>query len=688
MHRNMNRLYQLIISSLTIFYSSLSLASHNNIDEIVTEEDFFSEIPVVLSATRLAQIKTEAPASITVIDRNMIEASGAIDLADILRLIPGFQVSHATANTYAVTYHGLSFQYPRKFQVLVDGRSVYRSLLSNVDWVNLGIAIADIEKIEVIRGPNAPVYGSNAFLGTINILTRRPFQDHGFFAQSTVGSIKTRDWIFRNAASTKKFDYRISVGYRTDAGFDDVDDSRQITMTSMRGIYNLQGADSIDFQVGYSGGKLGAGGMGDLFNPTRDKDVTSYYTFIRWTNSITDNQELYIQGYYNYYSQKDIFHTGPLSTVLNVDPSLIATIFPGQPDQTITTGIYDGLADRSDIEFQHNFKLLTNVRVVWGGSLRMDRIKGPIAFDRPDYIEDKSIRFFTNMEWKANDTMIVNTGAMIENNDIIGTYASPRFALNYHASPNNTLRASVTRAIRTPSLYEANHKWVLRFNDGELLRVLFDHDPDLAEEKIISYEIGYIANYSAMNLSFDLKLFREEVTDIIAAPNDLSYPQPMFLIDPFNNNTSVWTNNGYSDTNGFEMQIIYKPSRVSYFSFQYSFAEVAGSLIDKLNPSSYSDMSNYTPRHTFSSLLSQTLNGGWRASAVYFYTSEMEWGGEGDLLDGYDRWDVRLVKEFKVMRGIGNISLIIHNLFNKEYEEFRIENKFNRRTFLQLNINI
>lgn len=59
-------------------------------------------------------------------------------------------------NTFAVTYHGLAYEYPRKLEVLIDGRSVYRPLLSNVDWANLGIAVSDMEQIEVIRGPNTP----------------------------------------------------------------------------------------------------------------------------------------------------------------------------------------------------------------------------------------------------------------------------------------------------------------------------------------------------------------------------------------------------------------------------------------------------------------------------------------------------------------------------------------------------
>jgi iron complex outermembrane receptor protein len=137
----------------------------------LTEEQYFSDIPIVLTATRLAQPATEAPAAITVIDREMIKASGAREIADLLRLAPGFVVSHENGYTPIVMYHGLSDEYARRMQVLIDGRSVYAPSGGGVEWTNLPLTVDDIERIEVIRGPNAASYGSNSFLSIINIIT-------------------------------------------------------------------------------------------------------------------------------------------------------------------------------------------------------------------------------------------------------------------------------------------------------------------------------------------------------------------------------------------------------------------------------------------------------------------------------------------------------------------------------------
>ncbi|HKJ75981.1 MAG TPA: Plug domain-containing protein, partial [Gammaproteobacteria bacterium] len=119
---------------------------------VLTEEAFTTGIPTVISATRLSQPTSDTPASVTVIDREMIEAAPVVEIADLLRFVPGFQVAHANGNLFSMGYHGIADGWPRRLQVLVDGRSVYTPMVSNVDWSNLGITMDDIERIEVIRG--------------------------------------------------------------------------------------------------------------------------------------------------------------------------------------------------------------------------------------------------------------------------------------------------------------------------------------------------------------------------------------------------------------------------------------------------------------------------------------------------------------------------------------------------------
>ena len=128
---------------------------------LLSEQEFLAELPVVLTASRLAQPQAEAPAAVTIIDRQMIDASGARNLSEVFRLVPGFQVEFENGHRHVVGYHGLADEFSRRLQVLIDGRSVYRPSFGGVSWSDLPIALDDIERIEVIRGPNAVTYGAN-----------------------------------------------------------------------------------------------------------------------------------------------------------------------------------------------------------------------------------------------------------------------------------------------------------------------------------------------------------------------------------------------------------------------------------------------------------------------------------------------------------------------------------------------
>lgn len=142
-------------------------------------EDLFmasTPLPEVLTATRLQQAPAAVPGSLTVLDRELIRASGARTLPELLRLVPGMLVVPQVGNPpqTTVNYHGSSANQARRLQVLVDGRSVYRAGLAQVDWNDIPLAIEDIERIEVFRGPNTVSYGANALMAVVSILTRAP----------------------------------------------------------------------------------------------------------------------------------------------------------------------------------------------------------------------------------------------------------------------------------------------------------------------------------------------------------------------------------------------------------------------------------------------------------------------------------------------------------------------------------
>ena len=177
----------------------------------VTESDFLDDLPVVLSASRLSQPISEAPAAVTVIDQDMIRASGFRDIPELLRLVPGFSVAYTGDNTWTAGYHGLADAYSRRFQVLVDGRSIYSPHYGTVYWTDLPLSIDDIERIEVVRGPNAAIHGANAFVAVINIITKTAAQVPGEFVSLQAGEQDMRGLTVRHGGGDAAVRYRLTA---------------------------------------------------------------------------------------------------------------------------------------------------------------------------------------------------------------------------------------------------------------------------------------------------------------------------------------------------------------------------------------------------------------------------------------------------------------------------------------------
>lgn len=185
------------------------------------EEAYFSDLPVVASVSRLPQPLADAPTAVTVIDREIIKASGARDLNDVFRLVPGFQTYPNNTDAARVTYHGLTDEdFSPRVQVLIDGRSLYSPLFRNgVNWATLPVAIEDIERIEVVRGSNSASYGSNAFLGVINIITVDPSLVRGFSVSTNHGNQGVRDYTLRTGGKLGEVgDFRFTYQQKDDNG--------------------------------------------------------------------------------------------------------------------------------------------------------------------------------------------------------------------------------------------------------------------------------------------------------------------------------------------------------------------------------------------------------------------------------------------------------------------------------------
>ncbi|MGF1548529.1 MAG: TonB-dependent receptor plug domain-containing protein [Thiotrichales bacterium] len=651
------------------------------------EEAFFEPAPTVVSATRLPQRQVHSPAATTLITRDMIAAAGFTELADVFRLVPGFQVAQATGSHYLVSYHGQERVFPDRIEVMVDGRSVYGNLVSSVNWKTVGVSVEAVERIEVVRGPNAPVFGANAFSATINIVTRTPLDEEGTRLSATTGSLDTRKIQLRHAAHRDLLDYQLIAGYRRDDGFDpiaatgqDFDNSR-LTDLSVRAIYTPDLRNDFDLQLGYTGGDQSTlYAAPEAFLLEHDGATKSHYQSLRWTHKAPRGAETYVQFYHNYQDQSDTFVAGPLSRIVGAPAFMIPQIFNGQQDQTLEYFYADGVSERYDLELQQITAAGPATRVVWGAGLRLDRLESP-HLDQRGAIDDRGARLFGNLEHTVTDALVMNLGLMLDYNEIGSLHGSARAAANYRLGDDRSLRASVSYTQRSPSILDEYWNAVLRFQDGEILERAIVSLGNLEIEKMTAYEIGYASSYFNGKLHADIKLFRESAHDLVSLP--------AFDDDTPSGNTGVPVlvvdNGSQFSIHGIEGQVQWQPTAADLLALNYSFTES-----DRYEDLSYTNnqidqrYKNATPRATWGLLLAHRFAHQLEASLGLYHISKTRWLLEGTEVPAYNRLDLRLAKNFKLANLNHRVELIGQNLGDSHAEYIRGRNIVDPRYYVRL----
>jgi len=622
---------------------------------LLSEQDFLAELPMVLTASRLAQPQAEAPAAVTIIDRQMIDASGARNLSELLRLVPGFQVGFENGHRHVVGYHGLADEFSRRLQVLIDGRSVYLPSFGGVSWSDLPLALDDIERIEVVRGPNAVTYGANSFLAIINITTRHSAAERGGFVRATAGSNDIRDGVLRTAGGDGDVSYRLTTGYQQDNGYGQRNDSRRITFMNGRMDARPGAQDDVEFQFGYNEGPRGRGFAGSLENFPRDQEITSRFQQIRWRHRLDSGDEVAAQIYYNHHESNEQILTLPI-------PQLGGFQVPVN---------YDVRSERYDAEVQHTVGLGESLRLVWGAGARLDLVEWPGFLGSAEPLDNRYYRLFASFEWRVTPRLVLNAGAMAEDSEITGSDLSPRLAVNYQFMPGHTLRAGVSSATRQPVLIEekGNARFCLNAT-CTLFDQSFYSSGNLVPERILASELGYIGRL-APTLTLDLRLFRDHVTRLITGFDgfyDDSLPD---------NEAADFRNRDKAMITGSELQLHWQPERNSRVILGYANVRIESNNLD-------AEYSRSAPRNSISLLGLHELGDGLLASAAFYYQDEMQFVGE-HAIGVLRRLDLRLAQRFRLADVQGEAAMVLQNVLGKQVSYNEEDSIADRMGFLTVN---
>jgi iron complex outermembrane receptor protein len=664
-----------LLAGLSFFFSSITTAYESS--EPPGESEFFVDIPIITSATRLPQKIDKSPVAISYISRKMIADSGATEVAQILGLAPGFLSYSVVGNQFGVTHRGLSYRFPGDLEITVDGRSVYSPIFSTVDWTTLGITPEDIHYIEVVRGTNAAAYGSNAFLGAIHIVTNLPAREKGLSLNIAAGDSETRNGQLDWSGQAGIFDFSMGVVYRHNEGFPEfasqplIDrniDGNEATNFRFEAIASPTIQDTLRFHAGFGHSRtqipkkgLEGGGKGFIV-----REVDSQYQLLRWKRTLSDNNELQVQFYHNRSEFDQLVNLGLISDALGVRPDVIPLIFPGQSDQVIVAGIDDALSERYDLEINRSFAPNSKARGIFGTAIRFDRIRSDYLLNRDDALDRWSYRMFGTFEYAITDRLLGSIGIMAEDSSMLGTLWSPRLALNYSLNAFNTLRASAAHGKRMTSLLETSQDESLRFSDGTVIEGNVITDPNIAESTVTEFDIAHMGSYFNGRLTSDLRLIRTEARDIIDdARTGLAGGEGAVI----RNNFIDW------NTNGWDGQIKYQLGAYSNISLAYAYTDFDG------EHSGRRVVQSEFPRH-IASLLASTELFGLDLSTTLYYRSEIRWQ-DGDRLKSNLRTDVRIAKRFDTSIGTLGFELIGKSLFNS-YPEYQREQRFEPAFFVKL----
>jgi len=417
----------------------------------------------VVSVSRRPEKLSGAASSIQVVTGDEIRRSGATSLPEALRLASNLNVAQKGSQGWAISARGFNTELGNKMLVMIDGRTLYSPLLSGVFWDVQDHVLADVERIEVVSGPGATLWGSNAVNGVINIITKSAADTTGLHAETAVGTELENLTSLRYGARLNAHTHLRVYGkfVERDGGvFADGSDA-PTDWQSRRGGFRLDSTpgphNAFTFQ-------------GEVYD-NHEGAVSGEPTFAsggnllgRWTHRFEDESEIVLQGYYDR---------------ANLSQYILNTFAPG--------GRFRDHLETYDVDFQHRLRAGERHQIVWGLGYRRthdaaDNAPG-LAFV-PERLDQDLYSGFVQNEIFLGGGCSVTLGTKAAHNDYTGVEFEPSVRAQWEITPRHALWASVSRAVRMPSRIDRD------------LRVpvespILDRGPDFDSENVVAYEAGY-----------------------------------------------------------------------------------------------------------------------------------------------------------------------------------------------------
>ena len=604
----------------------------------------------ITSVSKKAQKVSDAAAAVFVITQDDIRRSGVTSIPEALRMAPGIEVARIDAKNWAITARGFNNFMANKLLILMDGRTVYQPLFAGVYWNMQDTMLEDIDRIEVIRGPGATLWGANAVNGVINIITKKAKDTQGGLLTAGGGTDERGFGGLRYGEKVGEQTYlRAYAKYFSREAFTNIAGGRAAdAWESGRGGFRLDSDlspdSSLTVQGDLSRGDIDEQVLGPALVPPYAKtlngsDFKTANLLTRWQRTLSTTSDLSLQLYYDWNDRV-------------------------APDNRQIMNTFD-------VDLQHRFALGSRQEIIWGLGYRY--IRGEFSSDSlitldPSRKADELFSGFVQDNiLLIEDRLHLILGSKFEHNDYTGVEIQPNARLLWTPHEEHTFWGAVSRAVRTPSWGETSGRAVEA--------VLPPHTPDnpfflpvavtlvgtqdLQSERLTAYELGY-RFHPTDRFSLDVATFYNVYSSIVAGrlgvPQIVTTPVP-HVVMPIN------ADNGMSGkTYGAELAGDWRV--LSWWRLQAAYTYLQSLLdVEEGSLTVVENSDGKSPRHQVSLRSSFELTKEIDLDVWARYVDPIE----SLRLPSYTTLDLRLA--WKPLPGV-ELSVVGQNLIAGEHQEF------------------
>lgn len=593
----------------------------------------------VTSVSKNEQKLSRTAAAVFVITQDDIRRSGANNIPDLLRIVPGMDVAQINANTLAISARGLNGRFSNELLVLVDGRAVYTPSFGGVFWDVLDIPLEDIERIEVIRGPGGSVWGANAVNGVISIITKKSRDTPGAMLEGGGGNVGQAFGTLQYGGTAKSTSFRVFEKYLNEGSLpglagQDGDNGWHMLRGGFRSDTTLSSRDTLTFEGDLYSGRKGYRSPFQLTNT--QVNLSGGFLQGAWNHAYSSRSNASLQISYDQYERDDVL---------------------GDKRRTL------------DMNFQDRFAWGQRQDLTWGFEYRRSasRARGSffLSFVPPAVSMQLFSSFLQDEIAILPDRLYLTVGTKLEDNHYTGFAAMPSIRVAFIPSANRTIWAAISRVDRTPAETDTS----LLLNIGELpssggppTLLRFMGNPHFQDEVSTAYEAGFrtaVAKRLTLDLSAYYGDYDNQQTIEPAAPFFENSPSPPHLVVPFR-----YANLMHGETHGLEASANWKPAARWALSTGYAFEQIhMHPAPSSQDTTSAGEAEGSSPVHSAQLRSSIVLwrNVNWDNSA-YFVDRLVD-----PTTPSYTRVDTQL---WFPLGERGSLSLVGQNLVHDHHQEF------------------